>query len=178
MDFFLVEPMGRDNEARVIESQAAKDTGLPVWVGFDAYVNSDETVILGGRGSEYPQPASSRPIDEDMTLAEAIAEVKPIGPDVMAVFHSRIEDTTAGLRVLMNEWSGPALAYPDAGRKDYTRTWQDRVQANEETIEQFVGAAKEWVEMGVQVVGGCCGFGADYIEPLRDALPNSIAARG
>ena len=178
VDFFLVEPAGRDNEARVIEAQAAKDTGLPVWVGFNAHVNSDETVILGwpqGPLGEGTVPAGARPIKENMTLAEAIAEVKPIGPDVMAVFHSRIEDMTAGLRVMLDEWFGTVMAYPDSGRTDMANTWRDRTVANEESTNEFTDAAKEWVEMGVQVVGACCGFGADYIKPLKEALPDKIA---
>ena len=176
VDLFLVEPMGRDNEARVIGAQAAKDTGLPVWVGFDAYVNSDEDVILGGRSQgTMPAPAGARPINDNMTLAEAINEVKAVGPDAMAVFHSRIEDTNAGLRVMMEEWSGPVMAYPDAGRTDYVQIWQDRSQANEESPDEFTDAAKNWVDMGVQVVGACCGFGVDYIQPLKGALPGKIA---
>ena len=178
VDFFLVEPMGRDNEARVIEAKAAKATGLPVWVGFDAYVNEDETVILGGRVQSQPAPAGARPINDNITLAEAIAEAKSVDPDVMAVFHSRIEDVTAGLRVMFQEWSGPVMAYPDSGRTDMVETWQDRTIINEESTDELADAAKEWVEMGVQVVGACCGFGADYIEPLRGALPDKIAQPG
>ncbi len=178
VDFFLVEPMGRDNEARAIEVQAAKDTGLPVWVGFNVYVNSDEAVILGWPGGplgEGTVPANARPIKENMTLAEAIAEVKPAGPDVMAVFHSRIEHVTAGLRVMLDDWSGPVMAYPDSGRKDMANTWRDRTMINEESASEFTDAAKDWVEMGVQIVGACCGFGAEYIEPLRLAMPDKIA---
>ena len=175
VDFFLVEPMGRDNEARVIEAEAAKATGLPVWVGFDAYVNEDETVILGGRGQSLPAPAGARSINDNMTLSEAIAEVKPVEPDVMAVFHSRIENVTAGLRVMLDEWSGPVMAYPDSGRSDMVATWQDRSIHNEESPDELTDAAKEWVGMGVQVIGTCCGFGADYIDPLRGAMPKEVA---
>ena len=46
---------------------------------------------------------------------------------------------------------------------------------NEESATQFTDAAKEWVEVGVQVVGACCGFGAVYIMPVRDALPDKTA---
>ena len=179
VDFFLVEPTGNDNEARVIEAQAAKDTGLPVWVAFDVYVNSDETVILGDEDRRYAGeitvPSGARSIKNNKTLAEAIGEVKPTGPELIAVFHSRIEDTTAGLCVMREEWSGPMMAYPDAGRTDYIQRWQDRNQPNEESPDQFAEAAMEWVEMGVQVVGACCGFGADYIKPLRGAIPDKIA---
>ncbi len=175
VDLFLVEPMGRDNEARLIEVNAAKATGLPVWVGFDAYVNADDAVILGSQAKSMPAPAGARTINDDMTLAEAIAEIRPAGPDVMAVFHSRIEDTNAALDVLLSEWSGPAMAYPDAGRRDYVQKWQDRETANEETPDEFTSAAGAWVDRGVQVVGACCGFGSAYIEPLRGALPDRIA---
>ena len=176
VDLFLVEPTGRDNEARVIESRAAKATGLPVWVGFDAHVSSDETMVLGSRRRQSgPPPAGARMINENMTLAESIAEVAPVRPDVMAVFHSRITDLTAGLQVMLNEWSGPVLAYPDAGRMDYVQTWRDRTATNEESPAQFTEAAQKWVDMGVQVVGACCGFGADYIKPLKEALPDKIA---
>ena len=177
VDFFLVEPMGQDNEARLIQAQAAKNTGLPVWVGFDAHVGADETVLLGNpMQSTATLRAGARPINENMTLREAIAEVRSVEPDVMAVFHSRIDDTTAGLRVMQEEWSGPMLAYPDAGRADYVETWQDRSLANEESPGQFTEAARQWIGMGVQIVGACCGFGADYIQPLRGALPSSISS--
>ena len=176
VDLFLVEPMGRDNEARLIQTQAAKATGLPVWVGFDAYVNDDGEVILGSRAKSMPAPAGARVINDDMTLADAIAEIRPEEPDVMAVFHSRISDTNAGLEVLLNEWSGPALSYPDAGRIDYVQKWQDRETANEETPEEFTDSAAAWVDQGVQVIGACCGFGSAYIEPLRGALPDRIAS--
>ena len=170
VDFFLVEPMGSDNEARIIETQAAKDTGLPVWVGFDVHVDSDDTVILGNE-DRYAGlgnlPASARPVRVDMPLAEAIAEVKPLGPDAMAVFHSRIEAMSPGLQVMLDEWSGPVVGYPDSAEASA----EDRTG-----ISEFTETAKEWVGMGVQVVGTCCGYGAEYIEPLRDALPRKIAA--
>ena len=168
VDFFLIEAASRDNEARLIQADAAKKTGLPVWVGFNAHVNSDNAVILGwaeGRHSaEGTIPSNARPIRENMPLAEAIAEVKPLEPDVMAVFHSRITDNTAGLRVMLDEWSGPVMAYPDSGGR-----------VKDESISDFTDAAMKWVEMGVQVVGTCCGFGVEYIEPLREAFPDKIA---
>ena len=178
VDFFLIEAAGRDNEARVIEAQAAKDTGLPVWVGFNAHVNLDETVILGwpqGSAGEGAVPSGARPIKESMTLAEAISEVKQVGPDVMAVFHSRIENMTAAVRVMLDEWSGPVMAYPDSGRTDMATRWRDRTVANEESVSDLTDAAKKWIEMGVQIVGACCGFGVEYIEPLRQAIPDKIA---
>ena len=174
VDLFLVEPMGRDNESRLIQVKAAKATGLPVWVGFDAFVDADGAVILGSQARTVAPPPGAREIDDNMPLADAVAEIRAAEPDVMAVFHSRISDTNAGLEVLFNEWSGPAMAYPDAGRNDYVQKWQDRETANEETPDELTEAAQAWVGQGVQIVGACCGFGAEYIEPLRGALPDRI----
>jgi len=52
----------------------------------------------------------------------------------------------------------------------------DQTVENRYSPEQFAAQARNWVEMGVQVVGGCCGYGPQYIRPLRDALPEKIAA--
>ncbi len=170
VDLFLVEPMGRDNEARLIQAKAAKATGLPVWVGFDAFVDDDGTVILGGAEKTVPTPEGARVIDDRMPLSEAVAEIGAVEPDVMAVFHSKVADTNAALDVLMSEWSGPAMAYPCAGRPALVSGRQDEV-----TPDSFISAANDWVGRGVQVIGTCCGFGVDYIEPLRDALLDRIA---
>jgi hypothetical protein len=76
---------------------------------------------------------------------------------------------------MLDEWSGPVMAYPDSGSNDMAKTWRYRTVVNEESATELTDAAKEWVEMGVQVVGACCGFGAEYIMPMRDALPDKIA---
>ena len=171
VDLFLVEPMGRDNEARLIQAKAAKATGLPVWVGFDAYLNDSGTVILGGSERTVPTPEGARVINDDMPLSEAVAEIRAVEPDVMAVFHSSVKDTDAALDVLMNEWSGPAMAYPCASRPALVAGSHDEV-----TPDDFISTANDWVGRGVQVIGTCCGYGVEYIEPLRETLPDKIAS--
>ncbi len=179
VDFFLIELMGPDNEVRLILTEAAKNTGLPVWVAFTAYDNQESgKVLASSRWGMFPAPlrVEVRDIDHDITLAEEIRQVAALEPDLMAVFHSRLTDTMVGLEVMKQEWNGPLGVYPDAGRRDYTEAWQDRRSPNEESVEDFTQEAQKWVDMGVQVVGACCGFNLDYIKPLPAALPNSIAA--
>ena len=176
--------MWADNESRVIASESAKATGLPVWVAFTASMASDgETVRLdvgddrgyvGGRGSPL-WTSSWRKIDYEMTLAEGIAEIAPLKPDVIGVFHATPADTTPALQVVLDQWSGPVVAYPDAGRTDYLVTWQDSGVANQENAEELNHEAAKWVDMGAQVVGTCCGFGVDYIKALQGALPDRIS---
>ena len=183
VDFFLMENMWADNESRLIAAEAAKATGLPVWVGFTASMAPDgQTVRLSlgddrhySVGMGMPMWTSSwRAVDYDMTLAAGIREIVSLRPDVLGVFHSRIDETTAALQVMLDQWSGPIAAYPDAGREDYLDTWQDSMVANEETAGELTREAASWVGMGAQVIGTCCGFGVDYIRALRGALPDRI----
>ena len=185
VDFFLMENMWADNESRVIATEAAMATGLPVWVAFTASIASDgQTVRLSlGDDRDYstrmgmPMYTSSwRTVDYEMTLADGISEIIPLNPDVIGVFHSRIDETTAALKVVLDQWSGPIVIYPDAGRTDYLETWQDSMVANQDSAAELAKGADEWVGMGSQVIGTCCGFGVDYIKALNGSLPDRISS--
>jgi len=184
VDFFLIENLWADNESRAIAAEAAKSTGLPVWVAFTASLAPDEETVRMdfaddrkySVGLGMPMWTETwRTVDNDKTLGDAVGEIASLGPDVLGVFHSRLDDTTKALQVVLDEWSGPVLAYPDAGREDYLDTWQDASVINEESAEELRREANEWVGMGVQVIGTCCGFGAEYIKALDGALPEHIS---
>ena len=184
VDFFLIENMWADNESRCIATEAAKSTGLPVWVAFTASMAPDNQTVrmdFGGARNSYsggmgmPLWTSDwRSVNHEMTLAEGVAEVARLEPDVLGVFHARIAATTEALRVVQAQWAGPVVSYPDSGREDFIETWRDMSLSNEESPEDLTHESAKWVDMGVQVIGGCCGFGADYIEPLRGGLPERI----
>lgn len=184
IDFFLIEHMWADNESRLIVVDAAKATGLPVWVGFTAtFAEDGESVLMSQdedrasiSGLANMMPTSSwRTIDHGKPLSEGVAEVASLGPDVMGVFHSRLKETNAALDVLLEDWSGPVILYPDAGRMDYLDTWQDSNVANEDAVGQVTSEAVKWTEKGAQVIGTCCGFGVEYTQGLREALPARVS---
>ena len=185
VDFILIENLWHDNESRVIATEAAKATGLPVWVAFTVSMAPDGQTVRLSMGDErsystgmgIPMWTSSwRPTDVNMSLAEGIDEIASLSPDVLGVFHSRLDETTVALQVMLDQWSGPVVVYPDAGREDYLETWQDSSVSNEESAAELTREAATWVEMGAQIIGTCCGFGADYIKALRDALPARISS--
>lgn len=64
--------------------------------------------------------------------------------------------------------------YPEADRRDYVSTYRDQSVENRINPREYVGQAQQWVNQGVQIVGGCCGIGLEYIKPLRDALPTHV----
>ena len=181
VDFFLMENMWADNDSRAIAAEAAMGTGLPVWVGFTASVAPDSEEVRMSFGDDRNAYSSGmgmpmwtsewRSVDYQMTLADGIDEIASLNPDAIGIFHSRITETTAALQVVLDRWSGPVALYPDAGRTDYLETWQDSSITNEETAVELTDEAANWIEMGAQVIGTCCGFGANYTKALRDTIP-------
>ena len=183
IELFIMENMWADNDSRMIAAEAAIDTGIPVWVGFTASVTPDgETVRMNfgdernaySSGMGMPLWTSSwRNVDYDMTLAQGVKEVATLNPDAITVFHSRISETTDALQVVLEQWNGTVVLYPDAGRTDYLETWQDSSVANEETADELTREAAKWVNSGAQVIGTCCGFGANYTKALTNALSSN-----
>jgi homocysteine S-methyltransferase len=165
VDFFLLENL-MDQPARELCLKAAKSSGLPVWSGF-SMVNVQEGVITMADNGR-----------EDLTLAQGIDEVMTVGGmSGMVLMHAEIPETTAGLGELLDKWPGPIGAYPDSPRPDWLAKWQDTTIENRESPKDFLNEARKWVDMGVQVIGTCCGFGVEYIEPLKEGLPTHIPNR-
>ena len=96
----------------------------------------------------------------------------------ITLFHSGIRDTSAGLPVLRDRWHGPMGLYPEASREDYTATFKDESAPTPVSPEQYLAQARQWVAEGVQVIGGCCGIGVDYIRALREGLPRALGLGG
>ncbi|MCH2540606.1 MAG: homocysteine S-methyltransferase family protein, partial [Anaerolineales bacterium] len=65
--------------------------------------------------------------------------------------------------------------YPDADRKDYVAKYRDGTTDTALNPDGYVDISKEWVNQGAQIIGGCCGFEIEYIQPLRDALPSQLS---
>ena len=165
VDFFLLENL-LDQPARLLCLNAAKRTGLPVWSGFSMVNVREGTIIMRDNGSK------------DLTLSEGIDEVMSVGGmSGMVLMHAEIPETTAGLGELLDKWPGPIGAYPDSLRPDWVTRWQDPSIENRESPADFLNEARKWVDMGVQVIGTCCGFGVEYIEPLKEGLPTHIPNR-
>jgi S-methylmethionine-dependent homocysteine/selenocysteine methylase len=36
--------------------------------------------------------------------------------------------------------------------------------------EDYLTAAQRWIELGTQIIGGCCGIGPEHIRLLRERL--------
>ncbi len=162
VDFLLAESTGTNTHRKWV-SDACKSTGAPFWAGFKVRREPGDATVRTGYLSQDK-------------FADVVDDVMSHGGSVLSIFHSSVDDTTAALEIALKKWRGPLGAYPDAERKDYMSPSRDRTAENKFSPEEFAGRARQWVESGVQIIGGCCGYGLSYIRPLRDALPQRIAA--
>ena len=170
VDFFLLENLGNQDH-RILALRAAKATGLPVWMGFTG------AFTFAGNSCPRPGEMADRKYPE-MTVERGFREVMDEGGvDGLTVLHTQMPEHTPAVEYLVNHFDGPVASYPDAGRDDFIDRHLNRSVPNEYSVDRFVDEAKKWVGMGAQVIGGCCGYGLDYIEPLKEALPENIAAR-
>ena len=162
VDFMLAEATGSmENRKWVVD--ACVSTGLPTWIGIKCRLEGDDPMPRVGYSSEVP-------------LDKGLAELVPFGGKVINVFHSNVRSTEAALPIVREKWSGPIGVYPEAGREDYIDPSPDPGGKNDLTPAEFLDLARKWVQEGVQIIGGCCGMGPDYIRPLRGGLPARIPA--
>jgi homocysteine S-methyltransferase len=161
VDFLLAESTGSNTHRKWV-SDACKATGAPFWVGFKVRREPNDSAVLTGYLSHD-------------RFANMLGDVMSHGGSVLSIFHSGIDDTSAALEIALKQWSGPVGAYPDAERKDYMSSTRDRSVENKISPQEFTRQARQWVDSGVQIIGGCCGYGLPYIRPLREALPQKIA---
>ncbi len=163
VDFIILELI-RDVHKGTAIVEAVLATGLPVWIAFTCKVDEEGTVKLR---TEIGNP------EEDISFAAGIEALTALGGAAIAVMHSEVDDTAPALGVALNHWQGPIGAYPHSG------SWK-RPNWNDEQVispEDYLVAAQQWVEMGVQIIGGCCGIGRKHIELLKQRLPTHIPPR-
>ena len=148
-DLILLEMM-YDPERIGLVFNAAASTGLPVWAGFSARRGNDGTVLSFARERDIPF-VDILHVLEDFDVAAA------------GVMHSESTITGDAIAVLRKTFEGPLMAYPDSGYFKMPH-WQF-----EDVIppDRFLQFASDWVEQGVQIVGGCCGLSPDHIAALQ-----------
>ena len=152
-DVIAMEMM-RDGDYSVWATEAAAETGLPVWVGVSVEATDDGRLVGFGR------PASS--------LDAFIDELLAYGPAMVAVMHSSPDVTTSALEIVRRHWSGPLGAYAESGYFAMP-DWQfvDIIAEAD-----YVALARQWADrFDLSMVGGCCGIGPSHIAALRDAFP-------
>jgi homocysteine S-methyltransferase len=135
---------------------AALTTGLPIWAGFSSEVTGNGTVQL----------LDGSPLETG--LRQSLALLAPLSPGRAAVtlMHTLTEDIVSALEIVRQHWSGPTGVYAHSGEW-IDPNWQfiDMISP-----EAYLTAAQRWIELGTQIIGGCCGIGPEHIRLLKERL--------
>ncbi len=154
----IVAEMMIDTENAALVMDAAKATGLPIWIGFSASVDKDGEVT----GYHAEIDFADMPPGDFGAVADSVVAY---GGQAAGIMHSEIEATAPALDVLRQRWSGPLMAYAETGRF----TFPDWDFSQAVSPDDYADIASDWVaNHGVTIVGGCCGTGADHIRALSD----------
>ena len=148
----LVMEMMRDTDVSVWATEAAMETGLPVWVGCSFEPGPDGGLVGWGR--------------PECAMDDVVAALAATGPDLMAVMHTAVGDTGPALAAVRSRYAGPLGAYPESGRF----AMPDWVFVDVIGVDELLAATRTWIAQGATVVGGCCGVSPEHIAGLAAGL--------
>ena len=153
----IIAEMMRETDISDMVISAARATGLPVWTGFSAGVDE------AGSLTSYESPVRD---DEPVPFGSMAEDVLAMGCDAAGVMHSSVHATGPALAALREMWDGPLFAYAETGHF-VPPNWkfEDVISARD-----YLGYAKQWVEQGARIIGGCCGIGPEHIRVLNGNL--------
>ena len=145
-DLIWIETMNTIREARAA-AQAAAGSGLPFVVSF---VTREDGDLLSGE-----------------SLEEAVAAVDAFGPLAIGLNCIPPKGMSANLPRLRRATQRPLAAYAHIGNPDPISGW-----SFSQTIAPSVYSecAREWLDLGASIVGGCCGTTPDHIRAVAAAL--------
>lgn len=149
VDLMLFETFNSSKEARTA-LEAARDLDISAWVGF---VCDWKGKLLNGE-----------------TMAQVQEGLAGAEPDVLLFNCAPVPDITRALGELSKEYRRPMGGYAHVGRFDPP----DWMFTDEYPPEEYLAAAREWVSLGAQVLGGCCGTTPMHIEALKKGLPKTL----
>ena len=172
VDFILMEMM-RDIDRSSRAITAAVETGLPVWIGTSCSLLADGKVSAWNQHMEEPASRLSpgHAEQKNKSYASLVEAMMSFNPQVMGVMHSTIEATDPGITALFEQWNGPVMVYPE------TSSQVRRGVSKPIEPAAFAAHCHDWVERGIQIIGGCCGTTIEHIRAMVNELPDAMGIR-
>lgn len=148
-DLILIETMSAIFQL-LPAMEAARSTGLPVFLGIHA---TEEGTLSSGE-----------------TLENLVAELEGDQPDAILLMCRPPEHISAMLPALQHAFEGAVGGYANVGYEkdpEPTRHQYHSVDQGYITLVRYAAFCEEWLELGAQIVGGCCGTTPEHIAAIR-----------
>lgn len=136
---------------------AARATKLPVWFGASARRGRSGSAI-----SFYQS--------EEISLEAVAAMIPRTGVDAAGIMHTSAELVGEALQVVRRHFDGPLMAYPDSGYFEMPH-WRFVDVIAPRRFETF---CRDWIALGVRIIGGCCGLTPDHIRAAVRAKQSAV----
>jgi methionine synthase I (cobalamin-dependent) len=156
VDFLILESTGNMTQRKWLLEET-DHLNIPRWLGYRCRLDPGDDIPRVGYGSTT-------------SLEQGLELLNQHSVDGVALFHSLVNDTSAGLQVLKKHWDGLIALYPESGRTDYTATLRNQLEDDNITAQELPDILNRWIEQGVQVVGGCCGVDVEFYSDLKAQL--------
>jgi len=140
----LALEMLEDTEHAVRACEAAREIGLPIWLGVSCRLRADGTI----GAFDFP----------DTPLARLLDALLPFSPDAVNVMHTPLDAIAPALAEIGVRWRGLRGAYPELESGAPT------------SPSELARLARGWLATGARALGGCCGATPDHIRALRASL--------
>lgn len=147
-DVWACETIPSRLEAEVL-ADLLLPSGKPAWISFAC---RNEQQLNDGT-----------PIEEAVSCFLDHPNVWAIGVNCTAPRH--IANLIRAMKPLLDKQK--IIVYPNSGESFHapSKSWRGTADP-----EVFVDMAGEWLDLGAQIIGGCCRIGPDHIRRLRDSL--------
>ena len=158
-------------------AEAGVDIMLPEFIGYvddcvaalDVVAEFELPVFLGVR---QIQPDGTMVSGE--TMDQLAATLKGHRVDAVLLMCCNPEAISAGLPRLRDAFSGAIGAYPNIGYNPLARlrgtSADDFFGLVPNPPSRLAQYANDWLDMGAQIVGGCCGTGPEHIMAMRKVV--------
>jgi S-methylmethionine-dependent homocysteine/selenocysteine methylase len=137
---------------------AAVETGLPVWLGFSCRRATTSGELVGYDNA-------------DARLDTLLSELLDREPQLVSIMHSPVSVVPDALECVRKHWRGPIGVYPEVGTFDVV----NRCRTVRTSPTEFAAAARQWIDLGAALIGGCCGATPSHVAALTDELLEKAA---
>ena len=152
VDAFLLETMSNIAEASA-GAKAIRDEGVVGAVAFTVS-DSDATVLRSGE-----------------SLEEAVEAIMPYAPDAILINCSIPEMVTEGLKIVAKSgvrFGGYANGFRSVEALVPGSTVDRLSQRKDLGPEEYLAFVKSWIDLGAEIIGGCCEIGPSHIAAISD----------
>jgi S-methylmethionine-dependent homocysteine/selenocysteine methylase len=176
VDLIALE-MLEDTEHAARACEAARKTGLPIWLGVSCRLRDDGALVA----FDFPQTPLARVLDALLPFAPSAVNVMHTPPGAVAPAIRAIGARARCVLGAYPELEGGITGFATGGAAASGGLPQRAgARATRATLTptELSALASYWIGAGARIVGGCCGATPSHVRALRSAIDSLEKSAG